>query len=140
MPPLDKAGLRDCQVDAITGLEASLADDRPRSLIQMATGAGKTFTACNFSWRLLKHAKARRILFLVDRNNLGDQTLKEYQNFRPPGAASSQDLHRPAPARQRIDADAKVVITTIQRLYAMLRGEELDEAAEEGSRLRDLEG
>ena len=77
MPPLDTAGLRECQVDAVHGLEASLAKDQPRSLIQMATGAGKTFTACTFSWRLLKHAKAKRILFLVDRNNLGDQTLKE---------------------------------------------------------------
>lgn len=135
MPPLEISGLRDCQVDAITGLETSLADDRPRSLIQMATGAGKTFTACNFSWRLLKHARARRILFLVDRNNLGDQTLKEYQNFDPPGAAHKfdktyivQHLHG-----NRIDPDAKVVITTIQRLYAMLRGEELDESAEETS-------
>ena len=135
MPPLEPAGLRQCQVDAITGLEASLAADRPRSLIQMATGAGKTFTACNFSWRLLKHARVRRILFLVDRNNLGDQTLKEYQAFHPSGAAHSfdktyivQHLHG-----SRIDADAKVVITTIQRLYAMLRGEELDEAAEEAS-------
>jgi type I restriction enzyme, R subunit len=125
LPPLDdtaKAGLRDCQIDAITGLEASLAEDRPRALIQMATGAGKTFTACNFSWRLLKHAGARRILFLVDRNNLGDQTLKEYQSFHPPGAAHRfdktyivQHLHT-----SRIDPDAKVVITTIQRLYAML--------------------
>jgi type I restriction enzyme R subunit len=135
MPPLDSTGLRDCQIDAITGLEASLADDRPRALIQMATGAGKTFTACNFSWRLLKNAKARCILFLVDRNNLGDQTLKEYQNFDPPGAAHKfdktyivQHLHG-----NRIDPNAKVVITTIQRLYAMLRGEELDEAAEETS-------
>ncbi|MGE4088356.1 MAG: type I restriction-modification enzyme R subunit C-terminal domain-containing protein [Immundisolibacter sp.] len=135
MPPLEAAGLRDCQIDAITGLETSLADDRPRSLVQMATGAGKTFTACNFSWRLLKHAKAKRILFLVDRNNLGDQTFREYQNFDPPGAAHKfdktyivQHLHG-----NRIDPDAKVVITTIQRLYAMLRGEELDEADEEGS-------
>ena len=138
LPALDantKTGLRDCQVDAITGLETSLADDRPRLLIQMATGAGKTFTACTFSWRLLKHAKARRILFLVDRNNLGDQTLREYQNYDPPGAAHKfdktyivQHLHG-----NHIDADAKVVITTIQRLYAMLRGEELDEAAEESS-------
>ena len=135
MPPLEAAGLRDCQIDAITGLDTSLADDRPRALIQMATGAGKTFTACNFSWRLLKHAKARRILFLVDRNNLGDQTLKEYQNFDPPGAAHKfdktyivQHLHG-----SRIDPDAKVVITTIQRLYAMLRGEELDESADEAS-------
>jgi type I restriction enzyme R subunit len=135
MPPLDTAGLRDCQVDAVNGLDASLAKDQPRALIQMATGAGKTFTACTFSWRLLKHAKAKRILFLVDRNNLGDQTLKEYQNYDPPGAGRKfdrtyivQHLHG-----NRIDPDAKVCITTIQRLYAMLRGEELDETAEEGS-------
>src|SRR5690606_27294614 len=88
MPALDETGLRDCQVDAIKGLEQSLAKDHPRSLIQMATGAGKTFTACTFSWRLLKYARAKRILFLVDRNNLGDQTLKEYQNFQAPGAAN----------------------------------------------------
>jgi type I restriction enzyme R subunit len=135
MPALEAAGLRDCQIDAITGLETSLADDRPRALIQMATGAGKTFTACNFSWRLLKHAKARRILFLVDRNNLGDQTLKEYQNFDPPGAAHKFDKTYIVQHLQgnRIDPDAKVVITTIQRLYAMLRGEELDVSDEEAS-------
>jgi type I restriction enzyme R subunit len=135
MPPLDKTGLRDCQVEAVEGLESSLAADNPRSLIQMATGAGKTFAACTFSWRLLKHARAHRILFLVDRNNLGDQTLKEYQNYEPPASGRKfnqtyivQHLHG-----NRIDRDAKVVITTIQRLYAMLRGEELDESLEEGS-------
>jgi type I restriction enzyme, R subunit len=142
MPPLDTAGLRDCQIDAVNGLEASLAKDQPRALIQMATGAGKTFTACTFSWRLLKHAKAKRILFLVDRNNLGDQTLKEYQNYDPPGAGRKfdktyivQHLHG-----SRIDPDAKVCITTIQRLYAMLRGEELDEADEEGSAFETWSG
>ena len=116
-------------------LESSLAKDQPRALIQMATGAGKTFTACTFSWRLLKFAGARRILFLVDRNNLGDQTLKEYQNYDPPGSGRKfdktyivQHLHS-----NRIDPDAKIVITTIQRLYAMLRGEELDESVEETS-------
>ncbi|MGO8003529.1 DEAD/DEAH box helicase family protein [Rhizobium ruizarguesonis] len=135
MPPLDNIGLRDCQIDAIHGLEASLAADKPRSLIQLATGAGKTFTACSFSYRLIKHAGAKRILFLVDRNNLGDQTLKEFQNYQPPGAANRftdtyivQHLHAP-----QIDPDAKVVITTIQRLYAMLKGEDLDEDAEEES-------
>jgi len=135
LPTLDTTGLRDCQIEAVNGLESSLAQDHPRSLIQMATGAGKTFTACTFSWRLLKYANARRILFLVDRNNLGDQTLKEYQNYEPPGSGRKfvqtyivQHLHG-----SRIDPDAKVVITTIQRLYAMLRGQELGEEAEEGS-------
>ena len=135
LPPLDEKGLRGCQIDAIQGLEKALAKDQPRSLIQLATGAGKTFTACSFSYRLIKYAGAKRILFLVDRNNLGDQTLKEFQNFQPPGAANRftdtyivQHLHS-----KRIDPDAKVVITTIQRLYAMLRGEELEEEAEDGS-------
>lgn len=112
-----------------------MAADKPRSLIQLATGAGKTFTACSFSYRLIKYAGAKRILFLVDRNNLGDQTLKEFQNYQPPGAANRftdtyivQHLHS-----SQIDPDAKVVITTIQRLFAMLKGEDLDEEAEEGS-------
>ncbi|WP_299737246.1 DEAD/DEAH box helicase family protein [uncultured Roseobacter sp.] len=135
LPPLNPEGLRDCQVEAIEGLETSLAEDRPRSLIQLATGAGKTFTACSFSYRLIRHAGAKRILFLVDRNNLGDQTLREFQNFQPIGSANRftdtyivQHLHS-----HQIDPDAKVVITTIQRLYSMLKGEELDSEEEEVS-------
>ena len=142
MPPLDTKGLRDCQIEAITGLEGSLAEDKPRSLIQLATGAGKTFTACSFSYRLIKEAGAKRILFLVDRNNLGDQTLREFQGFQPPGAANRftdtyivQHLHS-----HRIDPDAKVVITTIQRLYSILRGQELSEDEEEGSGFERWQG
>lgn len=129
MPPLTITGLRDCQIDAVEALEKSLAVDKPRSLIQMATGAGKTFTACTFSHRLVKHAHAKRILFLVDRNNLGDQTLKEFQQYLPPGTANrfSDTYITQHLSSNTIDKDAKVVITTIQRLYAMLRGEELEE-------------
>jgi type I restriction enzyme, R subunit len=135
LPPLDERGLRDCQIEAIHGLEKALAEDRPRSLIQMATGAGKTFTACTFSHRLIKYGGAKRILFLVDRNNLGDQTLKEFQNFDPPGTGhrftDTYIVHHLG--SNRIDPDAKVVITTIQRLYSMLKGEELDPENEEAS-------
>lgn len=113
----------------------------PRSLIQMATGAGKTFTACSFSWRLLKHARAKRILFLVDRSNLGNQTLKEFQDFQPPGAASKfTDIYITQQLQHsQIDPDAKVVITTIQRLYSILRGEGLAAEDEGKIRLRALE-
>jgi type I restriction enzyme, R subunit len=141
-PELNRKGLRDCQIEAITELEKSFGDDRPRALIQLATGAGKTFTACSFSYRLIRHAGAKRILFLVDRNNLGDQTLKEFQNFLPHGAANRftdtyivQHLHS-----HRIDPDAKVVITTIQRLYSMLKGEELDPEYEEASAFETWHG
>ena len=142
MPPLDPKGLRDCQVDAITNLEVSLAEGRPRALIQLATGAGKTFTACSFSYRLIRHAGAKRILFLVDRKNLGDQTLREFQDFHPSGAANRftdtyivQHLHS-----HRIDPDAKVVITTIQRLYSILRGQDLEEEDEEESAFEKWQG
>ena len=125
MPPLLTVGLRACQIEAIEGLENSLAQNRPRSLIQMATGAGKTFTACNFIYRLIKHAKAKRVLFLVDRNNLGSQTKKEFLNF---WLNDENRLFTDAYIVQHlqhntIDKDAKVVITTIQRLYSILRGE-----------------
>ncbi len=135
MPELDLQGLRACQIEAIKGLDASLKQDKPRALIQMATGAGKTFTACTFSYRLIKYGGATRILFLVDRNNLGDQTLKEFQAYEPPGtgrrfADTYITQHLQA---NRIDKDAKVVITTIQRLYSMLRGEELSPENEEAS-------
>src|SRR3546814_1041980 len=125
MPPLDPRGLRDCQVDAITGLETSLAEGKPRALIQLATGAGKTFTACSFSYRLIREAGARRILFLVDRNNLGDQTLREFQGYQPPGGANRftdtyivQHLHS-----HRIDPDATLALHTLHRPNPMHRGQ-----------------
>ena len=71
MPPLIETGLRPAQVTAIHNLEDSLRQGRRRALIQMATGAGKTYTACNFLYRLIKFAGAQRVLFLVDRANLG---------------------------------------------------------------------
>lgn len=85
MPPLVTDGLRPAQITAIQGVERSLAEQRySRSLVQMATGAGKTYTAVTASYRLLKHGGFRRILFLVDRNNLGSQTLAEFQNYATP--------------------------------------------------------
>ena len=135
LPELITEGLRDCQVEAITALEASLAQARPRSLVQMTMGAGKTFTAATLAYRLLAHADATRILFLVDRNNLGRQTLKEFQAYRPPGSGrlftELYNVQRLGPSG--LDRDAKVVISTIQRVYAQLSGKELTEEEEEES-------
>ena len=135
LPPLDTERLRDCQIEAITRLEKSLAKGSSRALIQLATGAGKTFTACSFSYRLIRYAGAKRILFLVDRNNLGDQTLRAYQDYKFPGTERffMDDYTVQHLRSNQIDDDAKVVITTIQRLYSLLRGEEFDEDSEEVS-------
>jgi type I restriction enzyme R subunit len=135
MPALLPDGLRDCQVDAITALEASLAQDRPRALIQMATGAGKTFTACTFAYRLLAHAGFKRILFLADRANLVRQARDEFLAYRPPGTGRSffelYNVQRLGGAG--LDHSASVVIATIQRVYASLAGRELTEDEEERS-------
>jgi len=136
LPPLDETGLWKVQRQAIASLEKSFAKGDPRALIQMATGSGKTFTAVNVAYRLLKFGGAKRILFLVDRGNLGKQTEDESANFTPP------DDTRKFPTlytvqrlkTNSINPAAKVVITTIQRLYSMLKGEvEFDAGNEEGS-------
>ncbi len=81
---MPKSNLWSAQIEAIHNLEKSLAANKRRALIQMATGSGKTYAAVNFVYRLIKLAGARRVLFLVDRGNLGDQTLKEFQQFVTP--------------------------------------------------------
>src|SRR5271165_2812644 len=136
MPPLIKEGLRPAQVAAIENLEVSLANQRPRALSQMASGGGKTFAACNFAYRLIKHAGAKRILFLVDRGNLGRQTLKEFQAFvTPEENRPFTELYNVQLMRSnKLDDVSRVCITTIQRLFSMLKGEEeLDPSLEEES-------
>lgn len=135
MPDLKVEGLRDCQIEAITNLEQSLADNRPRALIQMATGSGKTFTMVTEAYRLIKHAKAKRILFLVDRNNLGKQAKGEFDGYRnPDDGRKFPELYISQHLRSnKLDKPAKVVVSTIQRMYSMLKGTELDEEIEEDS-------
>ncbi len=83
LPALPVQGLRECQINAINNLEKSFKENRPRALIQMATGSGKTFAAITFIYRLLKFARAKRILFLVDTKNLGEQAEQEFMSFVP---------------------------------------------------------
>ena len=135
MPPLITEGLRACQIEAIENLEASLKDNRPRALIQMATGSGKTFTAVTASYRLIKHASAARVLFLVDRANLGKQTEKEFQQYVTPddGRKFTELYNVQRLTGRTVDPVSRVCISTIQRVYSMLRGREMDEEAEEQS-------
>ncbi|WP_316196263.1 MULTISPECIES: DEAD/DEAH box helicase family protein [unclassified Bradyrhizobium] len=135
MPPVIADGLRACQSDAISALEASMRQNRARALVQMATGAGKTFTACTLSYRLLAHAGFRRILFLADRANLVRQTRDEYLAYRPPGTGRSfSEIYNVQKlGAAGLDKDAQVVIATIQRVYSVLTGKELAEEEEEAS-------
>ncbi len=132
MPALDKTGLRPAQIVAIENLEHSFKKNRPKALIQMATGAGKTFTAATFVYRLLKHADAKRILFLVDTKNLGEQAEQEFMTFQPndDNRKFTELYNVQRLTSSYIAPDSQVCISTIQRLYSILKEEELDDSAE----------
>lgn len=134
-PPLDTTGFRQCQITAIQNLDASFAHNKPRALVQMATGAGKTFTAITSVYRLLKYGKMNRVLFLVDTRSLGEQAEREFLAYRPsddPRPFSQiYGVHRLKSAY--IPEGVQVCISTIQRMYSILKGEELDASAEETS-------
>ena len=141
MPPLNASNLWKVQIDSIRNLENSFALNKPRALIQMATGSGKTFTAVNFCYRLIKYAGAKRILFLVDRNNLGKQTLNEFQQFVSPvnGYKFTEEYTVQHLKKNTIAPASKVCITTIQRLYSMLKGEDDFQEENEESSLFEAE-
>lgn len=133
LPALQTQKLRECQINAINNLEKSFKENRPRALIQMATGSGKTFAAITFIYRLLKFAKAKRILFLVDTKNLGEQAEQEFMSYVPnDDNRKFTELYSVQRLKSGyIPTDSQVCISTIQRLYSILKGTELEESAEE---------
>ncbi len=135
IPVLDSTGLRPAQIVAIKNLEDSFKKNRPKALIQMATGAGKTYTAATFVYRLLKHADARRVLFLVDTKNLGEQAEQEFMTYQPndDNRKFTELYNVQRLSSSYIATDSQVCISTIQRLYSILKGVELDESAENES-------
>lgn len=131
MPPLDTAPLRPAQIEAINGVEQSLREQRyDRSLVQMATGAGKTFAAVTLSYRLLKFGGFDRILFLVDRNNLAKQTMAEFENYRTPddGRRFTELYNVNRLNRGPMPESTALAISTIQRVFKALRNEEVGES------------
>lgn len=132
-PKFDSTGFRKCQTIAIENLEKSFQANKPRALIQMATGAGKTFTAISAVYRLLKYGKAKRILFLVDTKNLGEQAEEEFRKYKPnDDSRLFPELYNVVRLNSSsISEDTHVCISTIQRMYSILRGEALDENSEE---------
>jgi type I restriction enzyme R subunit len=133
-PDLPEAGLRAAQVRAVRNLDVSMQENRPRALIQMATGSGKTIAAVAAIYRLIKLGDANRVLFLVDRDNLGKQAVKEFDQYVTPddGRKFTELYNVQRLTSNKVDPVARVVITTIQRLYSMLKGEpDLSPVAEE---------
>lgn len=135
LPSVPKKGLRNCQFEAITNLEASFRIGHKKALMVLATGAGKTYTACIAAYRMLAHVGMRRILFLVDRNNLGKQAEGEFGTFRltQNGDAFNTIYGVSRLTDNEIPADSNVIISTIQRLFSFLKGEPIADDADEES-------
>lgn len=127
LPTLKKKGLRDCQYEAITELENSFRAGQNRALIVLATGAGKTYTACLAAYRFLAYTPMKRILFLVDRNNLGKQAEGEFGMFRltENGDPFNTIYTVNRLKSNKVPSDSNVVISTIQRLFSLLTGQEI---------------
>lgn len=133
LPTLHKKGLRDCQYEAITELEKSFRSGQKRALMVLATGAGKTYTACLAAYRMLSYTPMRRVLFLVDRNNLGKQAEGEFGTFRltENGEAFSTIFTVNRLRSSSIPSDSNVIISTIQRLFSFLKGETIEDNDED---------
>lgn len=127
LPTLRKKGLRDCQYEAITELEKSFRSGQNRALMVLATGAGKTYTACLAAYRMLSYTDMHRVLFLVDRNNLGRQAENEFGTFRltDNGEAFNTIFGVERLKSAKIPSDSNVVISTIQRLFSLLKGDDI---------------
>ena len=133
LPTLQKKGLRDCQYEAVTELEKSFRAGQNRALMVLATGAGKTYTACLAAYRLLSYTPMRRILFLVDRNNLGKQAEGEFGTFRltENGDAFNTIFTVNRLRSSSIPSDSNVIISTIQRLFSFLKGDTIEDSDED---------
>jgi type I restriction enzyme R subunit len=129
LPPIDDSNLWSAQHEAVHNLEASLRANRQRALIQMATGSGKTYTAATLAYRLIEFADAKRILFLVDRSNLGRQARGEFQRFDIPGTSRkfTEVFNIQHVLGGSLDPVSRVCISTVQRMYSILKGEILDD-------------
>lgn len=141
LPNLQRRGLRDCQYEAITELEKSFRAGHNRALMELATGAGKTFTACLAIYRMLNYTPMKRVLFLVDRNNLGRQAEGEFGRFRltesgdPLNTIFSVNRLRSASVKE----SDQIVISTIQRLFSLLSGQPIEDSDDDEA-TEDIQG
>ena len=132
LPVLERRGLRDCQYRAETKFEESLKLGNKKNLAVLATGSGKTYLACLASYRLLNYTPAKRILFLVDRNNLAKQTESEFSVFdRTENQQKMGTLYNINRLKKESDIKSDIVISTIQKLFAVLTGQAIQEGNED---------
>ncbi|MEH7223742.1 type I restriction-modification system endonuclease [Bacillus sp. JJ1566] len=125
---LDYLNLRPYQQDAINAVEHAVENEQREILLAMATGTGKTRMAIGLIYRLIKHSRFKRVLFMVDRTALGEQAeasfkdskLENYHSFTEIFELQSLNDVKPNP-------ETKVQIATVQGMLKRLFYSENDE-------------
>lgn len=132
LPRIEKKGLRVCQYNAEDNFEKSIKQAKKKSLAILATGSGKTYLACLAAYRLLNYTQTRRVLFLADRNNLARQAETEFKLFdRTEKQQSLNELYTINRLTNPEKINGDIIISTIQKLFAVLTGQKADETNED---------
>ena len=132
LPRIERKGLRDCQYNAECKFEKSIKQREKKALAILATGSGKTYLACLAAYRLLNYTQTRRVLFLADRNNLARQAETEFKLFnRTEKQQQLNDLYTINRLTKPDKINGDIIISTIQKLFAVLTGQSTDETNED---------
>ena len=114
----DGLNLRYYQIEAIKAAENAIVNDHKRTaLLAMATGTGKTRTVLGMVYRFLMAKRFKRILYLVDRNALGEQTMDTFKEVKLKDLLTLNQIYDVKELKDReFDKDTKVHICTVQSL------------------------
>ncbi|SPT68500.1 type I restriction enzyme EcoKI subunit R [Anaerobiospirillum thomasii] len=109
--------LRKYQIDAIKAAESAIVNGQKRVLLAMATGTGKTRTILGFIYRMLKTKSFKRILYIVDRTSLGDQTIDVFKDVELEDYLTLDNIYSIKALQDiKIEKSTKVQIATVQSL------------------------
>lgn len=113
----DGLNLREYQIRAIEAAEKAIIDGKKTVLLSMATGTGKTRTVLGMIYRFLKNNRFRHILFLVDRNALGEQAADVFKEVRIEELMTLDEIYNIKCLDEKdIDKETKIHISTVQSL------------------------
>ena len=123
----DEGGLnlREYQLKAVQTVESAIINGQKNILLAMATGTGKTRTILAMIYRFLKSGRFRRILFLVDRNSLGEQAQNVFHEVKIEDLMTLDEIYNVATLGETFSKETRLQVSTVQSMVKrVLYGEE----------------